>query len=70
MLMWGYMSRWQRTVFAKSLLELANRAAATLLFGQFVSGRSLQPITLAWGLTLTAALYLGAFAFTREEDQP
>jgi hypothetical protein len=70
MLMWGYMSRRQRTIFAKSLLELGNLAAAALTFGQFISGRPPDLLALLLGLSITATLYLGAYNFTRDEGTP
>jgi hypothetical protein len=46
----------QRTALSETFRQLANVAAATLAFGQFVSQRPVSIVLVATGLTVWAAL--------------
>jgi uncharacterized membrane protein len=50
------LSERQRTAFGESLLELANFAAAALVFGQLVGQQPLSALMIAAGVTIWMAL--------------
>ena len=60
----GIMNEKQRELFAKGMVDLANLAAAALIFGQFVSGLPFNFRSMSLGFISACALYLGGYLFS------
>ena len=59
------MSDRQRQMFAEKLLDLANIAAGALVFGQFVSGQSINISTFLLGIVLAVVFYAVSYLFSK-----
>jgi ABC-type arginine transport system permease subunit len=46
---------------------LANIVAGALVFGQFISGRSIDVSVFAAGIIITLGLHIGAYYFSKED---
>jgi hypothetical protein len=60
------MSEKQRELFAKGMVDLANIVAGALVFGQLVSGHTVNMSKMVLGITFAGVFYIGAFTFSSE----
>ncbi len=61
------MTHAQRSLFAKGLVDLANIIAGALVFGQFITERPLNLLTLVLGIILAITFYFGALGLAKDK---
>ncbi len=62
----GTMSNGQRKLLADNLANLANIVAGAMVFGQFVTGQSIDVGVVLLGIVFAAMFYIGAYNFAKE----
>jgi len=64
------MSEKQRDLFAKGMVDMANIVAGALVFGQLVSGHTVNMSKMVLGIAFAGVFYIGAFSFSTERKVP
>jgi hypothetical protein len=63
------MQHMQREMFSKGLIDLANLGMAALVFGQLVSGRTVDIGLVVLGIAFEVVFYIGAFSLSLERNK-
>ena len=59
------MTHEQRKLFAEGMINLANIVAGALVFGQIISGRSIDFGIISLGIIFTCVFYFVSYLFSR-----
>jgi hypothetical protein len=63
------MQQAQRELFSKGLIDVANLGLAALVFGQLVSGQTVDKGLMVLGIAFWVVFYIGAFSMSLDRSK-